>query len=44
VLGHKPGAVWRDELVWGERLKGNKVAESLVLFPRPAPPVQEKKA
>jgi methionyl-tRNA synthetase len=38
VLGHKPGALWRDELVWGNRLKGVKVAESLVLFPRPLPP------
>lgn len=38
VLGHKPGAVWRDELVWGSKLTGVKVAESLVLFPRPAPP------
>ncbi|MBP6507710.1 MAG: methionine--tRNA ligase [Opitutaceae bacterium] len=37
VLGHAAGANWRDELVWGARLTGNKVAESLVLFPRPAP-------
>lgn len=37
VLGHKPGASWRDELVWGHKLTGVKVAESLVLFPRPAP-------
>ncbi len=42
VLGHKPGAVWRDELVWGTKLTGVKVAESLVLFPRPAPPVPAK--
>ncbi len=40
VLGHEPGAVWREELVWGNRLNGNKVAEALVLFPRPAPPVK----
>ncbi len=40
VLGHKPGAVWRDELVWGTKLTGVKVAESLVLFPRPAPPAK----
>ena len=36
VLGHKPGAVWRDELDWGGKLSGNRVAPSLVLFPRPA--------
>jgi len=40
VLGHQPGALWRDELVWGTRLTGVKVAESLVLFPRPAPPAK----
>ena len=38
VLGYTPGAIWRDELVWDARLSGAKVAESLVLFPRPAPP------
>jgi methionyl-tRNA synthetase len=38
VLGHQPGAVWRKELVWGGKLTGVKVAESLVLFPRPLPP------
>ncbi len=37
VLGYTPGAVWIDELTWGSRLSGNKVAEALVLFPRPAP-------
>ncbi len=37
VLGYTPGAVWREELNWGNRLVGAKVAESLVLFPRPAP-------
>jgi len=41
VLGYTPGAVWRDELVWGAKLNGAKVAGALVLFPRPAPP--EKK-
>ena len=41
VLGYKPGAVWRDELDWGSRLSGVKVAESLVLFPRPQPPAAE---
>jgi methionyl-tRNA synthetase len=38
VLGYAPGANWRDELVWGSRLTGAKVAASLVLFPRPQPP------
>jgi methionyl-tRNA synthetase len=37
VLGYTPGPVWRDELAWGTRLTGAKVAEALVLFPRPAP-------
>jgi len=37
VLGYTPGASWRDELVWGSRLAGRKVAEALVLFPRPQP-------
>jgi methionyl-tRNA synthetase len=43
VLGHKPGADWRDELAWGTKLTGMKVAESLVLFPRPAPPAAPAK-
>jgi methionyl-tRNA synthetase len=38
VLGYTPGPVWRDELNWGTRLNGGKVAPALVLFPRPAPP------
>ena len=37
VLGYTPGAVWRDELAWGSRLTGRKVADALVLFPRPQP-------
>ena len=37
VLGATPGGVWRDELVWGAKLTGAKVAPALVLFPRPAP-------
>jgi len=37
VLGYKPGAAWKDELAWGVKLTGSKVAESLVLFPRPGP-------
>lgn len=40
VLGYTPGPSWRDELVWGSRLTGAKVAEALVLFPRPAPPAK----
>ncbi len=37
VLGYTPGPVWRDELNWGAKLNGAKVAVALVLFPRPAP-------
>jgi methionyl-tRNA synthetase len=44
VLGYQPGATWRDELVWGSRLNGSKVAASLVLFPRPTPPAAEAAA
>ncbi len=43
VLGHRPGAVWRDELAWGSKLTGSRVAEALVLFPRPAPPAPAEK-
>jgi methionyl-tRNA synthetase len=35
VLGYTIGGVWRDELVWGGRLTGSKVAETAILFPRP---------
>ncbi|AWI08385.1 methionine--tRNA ligase [Ereboglobus luteus] len=35
VIGAKTESNWRDELVWGARLTGNKVAESAILFPRP---------
>ncbi len=38
VLGYTPGTDWRAELNWGAKLNGGKVAEALVLFPRPAPP------
>ncbi len=38
VLGYTPGNVWRDELVWGAKLNGAKVAPALVLFPRPEKP------
>lgn len=44
VLGYAPGSVWRDELVWGAKLNGAKVAPSLVLFPRPNPPAAETAA
>jgi len=37
VLGYEPSGTWTEELAWGSRLQGSKVAESLVLFPRPAP-------
>jgi methionyl-tRNA synthetase len=40
VLGHTPGAPWKDELGWGGRLAGHKVAPALVLFPRPIPPAK----
>jgi methionyl-tRNA synthetase len=45
VLAHEPSKVWRDELVWGNRLFGRKVAEAAILFPRPEPtvPAPEKK-
>lgn len=35
VLGYTPGPVWADELVWGSRLTGCKVAATAILFPRP---------
>ncbi|HVZ64835.1 MAG TPA: class I tRNA ligase family protein [Lacunisphaera sp.] len=35
VLGYTPGPVWPEELTWGGKLAGCKVAASLVLFPRP---------
>jgi methionyl-tRNA synthetase len=38
VLGYSPGAIWRDELAWGTKLNGSKVAAALVLFPRPEKP------
>ncbi|MCF7686713.1 MAG: methionine--tRNA ligase [Cephaloticoccus sp.] len=34
VLGYQPGENWAEELAWGGRLQGNRVAASLVLFPR----------
>jgi methionyl-tRNA synthetase len=35
VLGYAPGAQWLKELTWGTKLNGSKVADALVLFPRP---------
>jgi len=35
VLAHAPAANWLDELAWGERLTGNAVAATAILFPRP---------
>jgi len=37
VLGHQASGSWRDELAWGSRLAGSRVAVSRVLFPRPQP-------
>ncbi|MDB6114077.1 MAG: metG [Lacunisphaera sp.] len=42
VLGYTPGAAWRDELNWGTKLNGAKVATTLVLFPRPQPTGEKK--
>src|SRR3954467_11808876 len=42
VLGYTPGASWRDELNWGTKLTGARVAPALVLFPRPQPTEAEK--
>jgi methionyl-tRNA synthetase len=38
VLGHTPAPVWADELAWGTRLTGSKVAATAILFPRPTEP------
>src|SRR5205085_10268760 len=35
VLGYKPSGDWKSELQWDARLAGKKMAETLVLFPRP---------
>ncbi len=42
ALGYTPAATWRDDLVWGGKLTGAKVAEALVLFPRPEKKPAEK--
>src|SRR3954468_17803770 len=43
VLGYTPGTNWRDELAWGAKLNGAKVAGALVLFPRPEKPAPAAK-
>jgi methionyl-tRNA synthetase len=40
VLGYTPGKTWREELEWGNKLNGAKVAPALVLFPRPVTPAK----
>ena len=35
VIGAPAAGSWSDELTWGTRLTGSKVAAALVLFPRP---------
>src|SRR5215218_9428962 len=42
VLAYEPGKIWTDELVWGGKLTGRKVAETAILFPRPEKPAGEK--
>jgi methionyl-tRNA synthetase len=37
VLGYAQSGTWTEEMAWGGRLTGTRVAASLVLFPRPAP-------
>ena len=37
VLGHKPTGDWQSQFAWGGTLLHSKVAEALVLFPKPAP-------
>jgi methionyl-tRNA synthetase len=37
VLGYVPSGDWQVELGWGGLLSGAKVAQALVLFPRPLP-------
>jgi methionyl-tRNA synthetase len=36
VLGRPPAGTWAEELAWGRRLEGSRVATALVLFPKPA--------
>ncbi len=35
VLGHTAAPRWSEELVWGNRLTGNPLAATAILFPRP---------
>ena len=35
VLSYEAGPVWKDELVWDNRLTGNAVEKTCILFPRP---------
>jgi methionyl-tRNA synthetase len=42
VLGFTSSASWSEQLIWGNSLEGSRVAESLVLFPRPQPPQAAK--
>jgi methionyl-tRNA synthetase len=42
ALGAPAPGAWLDELAWGGRLAGSRVAPSLVLFPRSAPPAAGK--
>jgi methionyl-tRNA synthetase len=41
VLGYRPAGPWLDELAWGGRLAGSRVAPALVLFPRPQPAAEK---
>jgi methionyl-tRNA synthetase len=41
VIGYSPSGAWLDELAWGGRLEGSRVAASLVLFPRPLPAAEK---
>jgi methionyl-tRNA synthetase len=41
VLGYHPSGAWIDELAWGGRLAGARVAPALVLFPRPLPAAEK---
>ena len=42
VLAYHPSGSWLDELAWGGRLEGAKVAPGLVLFPKPQPAGEKK--
>lgn len=36
VLGSSSAGDWREQLVWGSRLTGSKVAATAILFPKPS--------